>query len=140
VESFFDAQGGGRWTAGDSTANLYNEDGSGGHNVTYELCPTSMNGPKGTSEVSLITVTCVLGGPPTSTTPQALSLLVATADMFVPAAAPWVQTTLTAGAPVDYTKTFGNTVVYLGIGNGSKGSGPIWNLAVQARGYKAPAL
>jgi len=139
VEGFFNSQGGGDWTRGQSLgSSLYNLVGSGGRNATNSLCPTSIVGPAGSTAVSLISVDCVLGGPPASTNEQARGLIEAAVQEFAPGATQWVRENVGRDLGGTVTQRTGAALVILMIGNTS--SQPTLGLSIWARGYLSPGL
>jgi hypothetical protein len=134
VESFFAGQRGGGWTNRNSGERLYTIDGSGTHANGRDECPVAINGPPGTSKVSVITLTCVVTGVPNSTPQQGRSLLVSTAQNFVPTAVRWVRSILAANRSVNDVNVFGGTIVFLSIGGGQL----TWDLTILPLGYNSP--
>jgi len=140
VEGFFNSQGGGGWTKGQSLGpSLYNVVGSGGRNAKNNLCPTSIAGPAGSTAVSLISVDCVLGSPPASTNEQARGLMEATVQEFAPSAAQWVQENVGRDLRGTVTKRAGGALVTLVISNESNNQQTL-GLSILARGYLSPGL
>lgn len=138
VESFLTAQGAGTWVPGDSQGTLYNEVGDNSHIA----CTASINGPKGTTQVSLFGFTCALGSAPGVPTTVAL-VVVSTVRQFVPAAVTWAQGVLTADAQGTHMATYGGVLVTVGIGGvrvQGEGIQPTLNLSIQATGYRPPPL
>jgi hypothetical protein len=117
VESFFKAQGGGRWKQGPLMTGafagpFFNFVGMAQHNDT---CPASITGPSAATAVSVITVRCATAGPPNTTFRQAVALYVALVRKFVPTAAGWTETALKTNASATHKKTFGNAVLEVDI-------------------------
>jgi len=137
VEGFFNSQGGRGWTKGQSLgSSLYNVVGFGGRNATNSLCPTSIVGPAGSTAVSLISVHCVLGGPPASTNEQARGLIDAAVQEFAPSAAQWVRENVGRDLRGTVTHRAGGTLVTVIIGNESNQQ--TLGLGILARGYLSP--
>jgi len=140
VESFLTAQGLGTWVAGNSTAaTLYNVVGADSHMG----CSASINGPKGTTQVSLFGFICTLGSPPNIPAEQTDALAVATIRQFVPAAVTWAQGVLTADTQGTHMATYGGAQITLGFGGvrvQGEGVQPTLNLSIQATGYRPQPL
>lgn len=140
VEGFFNSQGGGGWTKGQSRGpSLYSVVGSGGRNATNSLCPTSIAGPVGSTAVTLMSVVCVVGSPPASTNEQARGLMDAVAQEFSPGAAQWVRENVGRDLPGAVTQRAGGALVTLVIGSESNNQQTL-GLSILASGYLSPGL
>jgi hypothetical protein len=140
VEGFFNSQGGGGWTKGQSRGpSLYSVVGSGARNATSDLCPTSIVGPTGTSAVSLVSVVCLVGGPLASTNEQASGLMDTTAREFAPGAAQWVRENVRRDVRGTVTQRAGGAVVTLVIGSESNNQHTL-GMSILASGYLSPGL
>jgi hypothetical protein len=140
AEGFFNSQGGGGWTKGESRGpSLYSVVGSGARNATNNLCPTSIVGPAGSSAVSLVSVECLVGGPSASTNEQASGLMEATVREFAPSAAQWVRENVGRDLRGTVTQRAGGALVTLVIGSESNNQQTL-GLSILARGYLSPDL
>jgi hypothetical protein len=140
VEGFFNSRGGGGWTKGQSRGpSLYSVMGSGARNATNNLCPTSIVGPAGSSAVSLLSVDCLVGGPPAGTNEQASALMDATVREFAPSADQWVRENIGRDLRGTVTQRAAGALVTLVIGSESNNQQTL-GLSILARGYLSPRL
>ena len=125
VESFFDTQGGGHWTTGQSLS-LYNEVGT-----VPPGCSVAINGPSHSSRVELVTVTSAAAGPPGGIPVGAFALVNTTVLHLVPAAESWVQGVVNVIGT--HTENSGNALLTVG------DSPMTLNLSIQSAGYRVPS-
>lgn len=131
TEQFFDPSGSNDWTEQNPIGGLYHVTVTGS-----DICPTSVIGPVGTSMVSLISTTCVLGGTTYMSALRARALAEGMVRQFAPVALPWLEGNIgnSRGRPLVHDA--GPAQVSLTVGTVSEHTS--LDLSIQARGFRTP--